>query len=555
MSLVIGSRLGPYEVLALLGVGGMGEVYLARDHKLNRDIALKVLPDLFAADPEHLARFQREAHLLASLNHPHIAAIYGFEDTGDVRALVLELVEGQTLADRLATGRLEVNEAFSIARQIADALEAAHNQGIVHRDLKPSNIKLRSDGTVKVLDFGLAKAMDSVDAGQDFKRTGASQSPTLTSPAMTRAGVILGTAAYMSPEQARGAPVDKRTDNWAFGCILYEMLTGSRAFEGDHVTDALAAVVRVDPDWGRLPPNTPPGIRRLVRRCLEKDRRRRLRDVGDALLELDDGPTETPPERSDGVSRVAASRERIAWVSALVLLSGIAVALTFRAFRPMPPTPEMRLEITTPWVGFDNPDAASLALSPNAEMLAFVAAAEGLPRLWVRYLNSTTARPISGTSGATLPFWSPDSRSIGFFADGKLKRVDVDSGSVQILANAPAGRGGTWSRDGVILFTASNSGLIQRISAAGGEAANVTRNESQQLSHIFPQFLPDNRHFLYMSKAPERVGACMLHSSTVDSRSACSMLTQLPFTYHRDGCCSSDRARSSRRASTWHDWN
>ncbi len=512
MSLVIGTRLGQYQVLALLGAGGMGEVYRARDYKLNRDIALKVLPDLFAVDPDRLARFQREAQLLASLNHPHIAAIYGFEDAGDRHALVLELVEGPTLAERIdgstgsrdpaqptvgraqPSGRpLPLEEALPIARQIAEALEAAHDHGIVHRDLKPGNIKLRPDGTVKVLDFGLAKARDPVDVEHDIKRPEASQSPTLTTPAMTRAGVILGTAAYMSPEQARGMPVDKRTDIWAFGCVLYEMLTGSRAFEGDHVTDTLAAVVRADPDWSRLPPGTPLGVRRLLGRCLEKNRTRRLRDIGDAVLDLDDRQTETS-EKSSANRGVPLLRERMAWVSALVLLAGVVAAM---AFRPVRPAPEMRLEITTPWVGFDNLDAASLALSPNAVTLAFVATAEGLPRLWVRHLNSTTARPIPGTGGASLPFWSPDSRSIGFFADGKLKRVDVDSGSVQILANAPVGRGGSWSRDGVILFTPTNSGLIQRVSATGGEAANVTGRVPSQMSHVFPQFLPDNRHFLF----------------------------------------------------------
>ena len=287
MALAAGARVGVYEILSALGAGGMGEVYRARDAKLNRDVAIKVLPDSFATDPERLARFQREAQVLASLNHPNIAAIYGFEHTDGLQALVLELVEGPTLADRIAQGPIPLEEALPIARQIAGALEAAHDQGIIHRDLKPANIKLRPDGTVKVLDFGLAKAMDPIGSA-----TNVSQSPTITSPAtMTRAGIILGTAAYMSPEQAAGKTADKRSDLWAFGVVVLEMLTGQPAFTGETVSHVLAAVLKSDPDWSTLPAETPPAVRRLLRRCLTKDRKRRLDSAAAAQLEIDDAET------------------------------------------------------------------------------------------------------------------------------------------------------------------------------------------------------------------------------------------------------------------------
>src|ERR1700704_5528094 len=283
MPLSAGARLGPYEILSAIGAGGMGEVYRARDTKLGRDVALKILPDVFASDPDRLARFTREAQTLAALNHPHIAHIHGLEEAGGLRALVMELVDGEDLADRIAHGPIPLDEALPIARQIAEALEAAHGQGIIHRDLKPANIKVRADGTVKVLDFGLAKAMDPLSSSS--AAAALASSPTITSPAaMTAAGIILGTAAYMSPEQARGKVLDKRTDIWAFGCVLYEMLTGLRPFGGHDVTDTIAAVVRADPDWSKLPTNTPTPIRRLLRRCLEKDRMRRLRDAADARL-------------------------------------------------------------------------------------------------------------------------------------------------------------------------------------------------------------------------------------------------------------------------------
>src|SRR6266576_2854687 len=293
MRLTTGSRLGPYEILSALGAGGMGEVYRARDTKLGRDVALKVIPDTFALDPDRLARFQREAHVLASLNHPHIAAIYGFEDSGETHALVLELVEGETIADRIARGAIPLDEALPIARQIAEALEAAHEQGIIHRDLKPANIKITPDGVVKVLDFGLAKLADSAGSGQPAAGSAQlSLSPTITSPAMmTGVGMILGTAAYMAPEQAKGRAADKRSDIWAFGCVLYEMLTGKGPFAGDDVSDTLANVLKREPDWSELPATVPVSIRALLRRCIEKDRRKRVADVSTALFALDEHAT------------------------------------------------------------------------------------------------------------------------------------------------------------------------------------------------------------------------------------------------------------------------
>jgi serine/threonine protein kinase len=315
MTLVAGTRLGPYELVGAIGAGGMGEVYRARDTKLNRDVALKILPDIFAADPERLARFQREAQVLASLNHPNIGAIYGLEESNGVRALVMELVEGPTLAARIATGPIPLAEVLPIARQIADALEAAHEQGIIHRDLKPANIKVREDGTVKVLDFGLAKAMEPA-AGSS---PSVSQSPTFTTPAVTEAGMILGTAAYMSPEQARGKTIDKRTDVWAFACVLFEMLIGRAIFTGETISDTIAAILEREPEWGALPAETPAGIRQLMQRCLDKDPRRRLRDIGDARIEIDDVQSGSQPDGR--VAQVpAGSRRRLAWASTLAAI-------------------------------------------------------------------------------------------------------------------------------------------------------------------------------------------------------------------------------------------
>ncbi|MBI4265380.1 MAG: serine/threonine-protein kinase [Acidobacteria bacterium] len=428
MPLFTGSRLGVYEIVAEIGAGGMGVVYRARDTRLNRDVALKILPDVFAFDGDRLARFEREAQVLASLNHPNIAAIHGLEEappagTGQaaVKALVLELVEGPTLADRIADGPIPLEEALPIVRQIADALEAAHDVGIVHRDLKPANIKLRPDGTVKVLDFGLAKVLEPAGAAVE-----ATAAPTITSPAMTRVGVILGTAAYMAPEQARGKAVDRRADIWAFGCVLFEMLTGRRAFDaGETVSDAVAAILKNDPDWKALPPDTPPHIITLLRRCLQKDPQKRLPHVGLARIEIDDAiaaPLEQP-SRTPGLSSQAL-RERLWRAAALsIAVAGGVVGLwSVRSTSPL--TFEARLEINTP-----PGSAAYFAMSPDARHVVFQATTDGQTQLWLRSLDAEEARPIPGTTGAISPFWSPDSRAIGFFADQKLKRIDMAGGT------------------------------------------------------------------------------------------------------------------------------
>jgi serine/threonine protein kinase/Tol biopolymer transport system component len=499
MPLARGARFGPYEVAVPIGKGGMGEVYRARDVRLDRDVALKVLPDSLAADAERLARFQREARTLASLNHPNIGGIHGIEEANGVSALVLELVEGPTLADRIAQGALPLDEALPIVRQIAEALEAAHEQGIIHRDLKPANIKVRADGRVKVIDFGLAKPTRSADA----RASDLTQSPTITSPAMaTHAGIILGTAAYMSPEQARGKPLDKRTDVWAFGCVLYEMLTGRRAFKGDEVSDVIASVLAREPDLAELPAATPASIRRLIRRCLQKDLNERLRDIGDARIEIRDALAKTDQDGSVASPAPAKTRnwERTAliWTGG-VIAAAFAVTLGLSALgtiigltrKPPAPPPEVRLEISTP----PTPVPGSVAISPDGRTVAYVATANRQSRLWLRTLQSTDARPLTGTEGAQNPFWSPDSRSIAFFADNKLKRIDIDGGGTRVLTNVYRGTGGAWNQHGVIMF-ASLGDPISRISDTGGETAEL-KGLVQEGSNFTPRFLPDGRHFLY----------------------------------------------------------
>ena len=513
MALIPGTRLGVYDVSAQIGAGGMGEVYRARDTKLGRDVAIKVLPDSLASDPERLARFEREALVLAALNHPNIAAIYGLEEgpanAGHyVRALVLELVEGPTLADRIARTPMPLDDALPIARQICEALEAAHEQGIIHRDLKPANVKVRPDGTVKVLDFGLAK-LDERSASLSCERGDLTHSPTLMA---SMPGAILGTAAYMSPEQATGKEADRASDVWAFGCVLYEMLTGRQAFQGDSVSEVLASVLKTEPDWHRVPAG-PEGIRRLLRRCLQKDQKRRLRDIRDARIEIDEAQAE-PLTAIPGAQAPSRRNERLAWLFALVVVTIVAAVIVLGRLGAAPsttPLPEMRVEINTP----PTTDPTSLAISPDGQTLAFVATSDGQSRLWLRPFNAVSARPLPETDGASFPFWSPDSRSVAFFADGLIKQIGVDGGSPRTLANAPGGVGGTWNREGVILFSRLGSPIL-RLSDRGGDPTPATQLDAQQGAHYGPQFLPDGRHFLYWAvggRAPNGVYVGQLDGS------------------------------------------
>jgi len=498
VSLEPGKNLGAYEVLSKLGEGGMGQVWRARDTQLNRDVALKVLPEAFAADGDRLSRFTREAQTLAALNHPNIAAIYGLEKAGDCTALVMELVEGEDLSAHIARGPIPAAEAVLLAKQIAEALEAAHEQGIIHRDLKPANIKVRSDGTVKVLDFGLAKSLGPTGAAEATPYS-AANSPTLTARA-TQLGMILGTAAYMAPEQARGKAVDKRADIWAFGVVLYEMVTGQRAFKGDDITETLASVMKDTPDLSAVPASAPARLRTLIGRCLERDVRQRLRDIGEARVVLDRILTGV---EGDAVAPSAATHAIVpAWrrvgglmagALAVAAVTGTAVWLTIGS--TVPDAPELRLEIAEPSVA-----AVTIAISPDGRRVVFTSTTTR--RLVVRSLADTTLQPLPGTDGATFPFWSPDSQSLGFFADGKLKRIDIAAGTVQTVTNASgSARGGTWNRDDVMLFAPSAASAIFRVSAAGGEPAKLTTLQTPaQADHRAPQFLPDGQHFLFYAR-------------------------------------------------------
>jgi Tol biopolymer transport system component len=492
VALSSGSRIGVYEVIGLLGAGGMGEVYRARDHRLRREVALKVLPDLQAADPDRLARFEREAQLLAALRHTNIATIHGIEDADGVRALVLELVEGPTLDERLRQGALPIPESLRVSRQLVAALDAAHQSGIIHRDLKPSNIKLRTDGTVKVLDFGLARAVDPAGSVPSLPN-----GSTLTSAGLTIDGTILGTTPYMSPEQARGLAVDRRTDIWAFGCVLYEMLAGRRAFAGKDVSETIAFILTRDPDWTALPAGTPSSIRRLLRRCLAKDHGGRLADIADARLELDDEGDE--PHLA--TTAAPAKRERMAWTAALAVMTLIALAAAFWPEPPVPAAAQIRTDIVTP----PSTDPTALAISPDGQKVVFVGTMEGRSRLWLRRLDSAEpAQPLPGTEDARLPFWSPDSRSIGFAADGRLKRIDLDGGAVRGLASAPVFLGGSWNEAGEILFAPFANEPVMVIGPDGGEPRPATNAQPGE-SHYAPQFLPGGRHFLFYVAGPAEV--------------------------------------------------
>ena len=506
---MIGQTIGPYQILAKLGEGGMGEVYRARDTRLDRDVALKILPEAVARDPDRVARFAREARTLAALNHPHIAQLHGLEEAGEVRALVMELVDGEDLSQLIARGPLPLDEALPIARQIADALEAAHDAGIIHRDLKPANIKVRPDGTVKVLDFGLAKALEPAVAAASDQFA----SPTITSPAqMTHAGMILGTAAYMSPEQARGRVLDRRTDVWAFGCVLFEMLTGSRAFSGEDVTETLAAIMKSDPPMARLPADTPVEIHRLLTRCLQKDRRLRLQHIGDARLELEDAAHSTPTSTT---STVAVRPGWRLWLGvAAIALAAVGAGIGLSEWRhsratvtplqfAIAPPPELTFA-TLP--GGGTGVAPQFAISPDGSAVVFVAATEKGFQLWHRPLSAVDARLLPGSDGAAFPFWSPDSQSVGFFADGKLKRIRIDGGPPSVVCDAAQGRGGTWNSNNVIVFSPTTTGPLQRVTAGGGVPQDISALDLDygETSHRFPSFLPDGTHFLYTAT----VGTC-----------------------------------------------
>jgi serine/threonine protein kinase len=498
MALTAGTRLGPYEILAPIGAGGMGEVYRALDTKLKREVALKVLPEAFAQDPERMLRFQREAEVLASLNHPNIAHIYGVEE----RALVMELVEGETLPCPLP-----IDTTLNYARQIAEALEYAHERGVIHRDLKPANVKVTPEGVVKLLDFGLAKALEGPASAGDSPVT----SPTLTLGA-TRVGMILGTAAYMSPEQASGKTADRRADIWSFGAVLYEMLSGKRAFEGESASDTLASVLKLDPDWNALPAQTPASIRSLIRRCLTKDRKQRLQAIGEARIAL-----ETP--LGEGPAPVTAlSRSRLGnagWIAAAILLVAL-IALLFVHFRKAPPPQvrSVRFQVPLPEKSTD----AIFRLSPDGRYLAI---AESQPdsnsRLWVRPLDSLETRPMPETNGASLPFWSPDSAFIGFFAQGKLKRIALAGGPPQTIGDAPRGIGGTWNRDGVIVFMPDAGKPFYRVPAAGGVPEPVTKLAASD-AQGFPQFLPKGDRFLYLTIALGKPDVIGIYVSSLDEK-------------------------------------
>jgi Tol biopolymer transport system component len=524
MTLAPGMRLGTYEVLSPLGAGGMGEVWRATDTKLGREVALKVLPEAFAEDPDRLARFEREAKVLASLNHPNIAHLYGLETVGtggnsklktqnsklssdattsDVTFLAMELVEGEDLSERLSRGPIRVEEAMPIALQIAEALEAAHEQGIVHRDLKPANIKLTDDGAVKVLDFGLAKAWQ--EEGTDLS---SSFSPTITRHA-TVEGVILGTAAYMSPEQARGKKVDRRADIWAFGVVLWEMLTGRKLFEGETVTDVLAAILTSEPDLDSLPAATPPRIRALIGRCLLRDPKMRQRDMGDARITIN----EVLAGNVGSVDPVAvpARAGRAVWLLGVcTLAAGLLLGwLVPRWVGPQgsagsEPPFHIEFQIAAPP---GTSLVSGMALSPDGQRLAFVARGEdGRMALWVRALAEREATMLPGTNDARYPFWSPDSRKIGFFAQNRLKVTELFGGQPRIVAETGSNqdvRGGAWGAGDVIVFAPSFVGPLRSVSADGGEVTAATRidEDSGIGTQRFPNFLPDGKHFLFYASS------------------------------------------------------
>jgi serine/threonine protein kinase len=490
-----GTQLGPYQVVSPLGKGGMGEVYRARDTKLDREVAIKVLSDTMAHDAERVARFEREAKLLASLNHPNIAAVYGFDESGGVRFLVMEYVEGQTLTRRLDGGVLPVDDTLDVATRIAEALEEAHDNGIIHRDLKPGNVMLTPGGKVKVLDFGLAKAMSD----EPSSVTGA-DSPTITAN-YTRPGVVLGTAAYMSPEQARGRALDKRTDVWSFGVVLYEMLTGISPFTGETVSDSIGAILHKEIDLDRLPPGTPWTVRHVLRRCLERDRQKRYRDIGDVRIEL------AHADSTNSAGSIAASRPRrssLVWVVCVVLAAAAGYACWSVWSSPAPLPPVIRSTIAPPEdaILVATGDLAGPAvLSRDGTKIAFVAKqGREEQRLFVRSLDSEAYQTIGGTDGATFPFWSWNGNSIGYFAHGNLRRYDLITRTNRVICPAPAGRGGAWLADHRIVFAGGFQSPISVVSAEGGKPVAVTTiDPARHTSHRWPSATPGGRSFIYIA--------------------------------------------------------
>jgi serine/threonine protein kinase/Tol biopolymer transport system component len=509
--------LDHYQIISPIGAGGMGEVYRARDTKLGRDVAFKVLPESFGEDADRVSRFQREAQLLAALNHPNIAQIYGVCESGQVRGIVMELIEGETLQERLRRGPLTVEECLHIARQIAEALEAAHERDIIHRDLKPGNVMLTAEGTatrVKVLDFGLAKSVDSRAADST-----SSNSPTLVTDGATQDHVLLGTAAYMSPEQIRGRAAGEQSDIWAFGCVMYEMLTGLQAFTGETTTDLISGILRIEPDWRALPASTPARVGSIIKRCLEKDRRRRFHAVADVRIELEGGGT-----ASDAVMPPR-GRPRAAWaVAALFALTTIAALAAWLYFSPRPPlllTSRFLLELTVS-LPPQNPVVPLPSVSPDGRYIAFMAG-DKTPtvwQLWVRPISGLVAQPVPGTDDINPspfhPFWSADSRFIAFAANGKLFKVGIDGGPRQALCDI-AGVSGTWSQDNVILF--DNNGAIYRVPSGGGVSTAIrTPDKSKnEAAFRFPSFLPDGRHFLYVAFNTES-GRTEVRVGSLDSK-------------------------------------
>jgi Tol biopolymer transport system component len=528
-----GTKLGPYEIVSPLGAGGMGEVYRARDTRLDREVAIKILPDSMTRDADRIARFEREAKVLASLNHPNIGAIHGFETDAARKFLVLEYVEGETLAQRLTAGSLPVDEALEVCKQIAEALEAAHEKGIVHRDLKPGNVMVRPDGTVKVLDFGLARAMtDDLTSAAPMP-----DSPTVTSPARvaspTIPGVIMGTAGYMSPEQARGRPVDKRSDIFSFGCVLYEMLTGRQPFAGETVTDSLGAILHREPEWALLPANTPPTVQLLLRRCLAKDRKNRLRDIGDARIELENAIGD-PSATILGLAQsalAAAGRPRFTR-SFIALATGAALLLLVTGwflasrFAPRAGRPQRPVHLVIPSHTSTYRQAKSGEISPDGRSIVFVARAIDGDKLslWVRPLDSFEAKPLAETADARQPFWSWDSRFVAFHADGKLWSVDVaQAGSRRLIAAEPGNYGATWGSGGVIILSRTGGeARLVKIPAAGGNPEPLTTLDPKTFEkvHGFPRFLPDGNRYLFLGVSfnpDEEVRTGRLYAGRLDS--------------------------------------